>query len=70
MTKQTEIDRFTIELDGKEISASADKTIWQIAREQEIDIPHLCYKDDKNYRADGNCRACMVEIEGERVLAA
>ena len=70
MTKQTEIDRFTIELDGKEISASADKTIWQIAREQKIDIPHLCYKDDKNYRADGNCRACMVEIEGERVLAA
>ncbi|MGB1552701.1 MAG: molybdopterin-dependent oxidoreductase, partial [Candidatus Puniceispirillaceae bacterium] len=70
MTKQTEIDRFTIELDGKKISASADKTIWQIAREQEIDIPHLCYKDDKNYRADGNCRACMVEIEGERVLAA
>ena len=70
MTKQTEIDRFTIEMDGKKISASADKTIWQIAREQKIDIPHLCYKDDKNYRADGNCRACMVEIEGERVLAA
>ena len=70
MTKQTENDRFTIEMDGKKISASADKTIWQIAREQEIDIPHLCYKDDKNYRADGNCRACMVEIEGERVLAA
>src|SRR5262249_55311164 len=25
---------------------------------------------EPGYRADGNCRACMVEIEGERVLAA
>ena len=57
MTKQTETDRFTIEMDGKKISASADKTIWEIAREQKIDIPHLCYKDDKNYRADGGGQA-------------
>ena len=34
------------------------------------DIPHLCYAPEPGYRADGNCRACMVEIEGERVLAA
>ncbi|HUF45301.1 MAG TPA: molybdopterin-dependent oxidoreductase, partial [Aestuariivirgaceae bacterium] len=33
-------------------------------------IPHLCWKDAPGYRADGNCRACMVEVEGERVLAA
>ncbi|BBI54222.1 hypothetical protein HORIV_66430 [Vreelandella olivaria] len=33
-------------------------------------IPHLCFKDTSGYRADGNCRACMVEIEGERTLAA
>ena len=33
-------------------------------------IPHLCYADEPGYRADGNCRACMVEIEGERTLAA
>ena len=32
--------------------------------------PHLCYTPEPGYRADGNCRACMVEIEGERVLAA
>ena len=30
----------------------------------------LCYSPAPGYRADGNCRACMVEIEGERVLAA
>ena len=60
----------TLELDGREISTTSDMTIWQVAKAQGIDIPHLCYKDDDNYRSDGNCRACMVEIEGERVLAA
>src|SRR5208282_4417697 len=34
------------------------------------EIPHLCWQPYPDYRADGNCRACMVEIEGERVLAA
>ena len=58
------------ELDGKIVKADADKSIWQIAKSEGTDIPHLCYKDDDSYRADGNCRACMVEIEGERVLAA
>ena len=57
-------------LDGIETSASSDETIWQIARRQGLDIPHLCFRDDPEYRGDGNCRACMVEIEGERVLAA
>ena len=50
---------------------SADSlSLWQLAKSHGTDIPHLCYKDDDSYRADGNCRACMVEIEGERVLAA
>ena len=40
----------------------------QIDLEQKSHI--LCYSDKPGYRADGNCRACMVEIEGERVLAA
>ncbi|MBL6777514.1 MAG: formate dehydrogenase subunit alpha [Alphaproteobacteria bacterium] len=61
---------FNLEIDGQEISATAEDTIWQLAKRLEVDIPHLCYKDDDNYREDGNCRACMVEIEGERVLAA
>ena len=46
------------------------ETIWQVAKRQGIEIPHLCYSPEPGYRADGNCRACMVEIEGERVLAA
>ncbi len=60
--------RFT--LDGTEVSAEPGETIWQIANRQGIEIPHLCWLPKPGYRADGNCRACMVEIEGERVLAA
>ena len=46
------------------------ETIWQVAKRQGREIPHLCYSPEPDYRPDGNCRACMVEIEGERVLAA
>ena len=60
----------TFTLDGKQIEAIGGETIWQAAARHGTDIPHLCYKDANDYRADGNCRACMVEIEGERVLAA
>lgn len=46
------------------------ETLWQVAKRAGETIPHLCFKDVPGYRADGNCRACMVEVEGERVLAA
>ena len=57
-------------LDGTEVSAEPSETIWQVADRQGIEIPHLCWLPKPGYRADGNCRTCMVEIEGERVLAA
>ena len=57
-------------LDGREVEAHEGETIWQVARRLGTDIPHLCYSPEPGYRADGNCRACVVEIEGERVLAA
>ncbi|MEM7025913.1 MAG: 2Fe-2S iron-sulfur cluster-binding protein, partial [Pseudomonadota bacterium] len=64
----TEAIRFT--LDGREVEAQPDETIWQVAEREGIEIPHLCWLPEPGYRADGNCRACMVEIEGERTLAA
>jgi formate dehydrogenase major subunit len=64
----TEVIRFL--LDGTEVSAEPGETIWQVADRQGIEIPHLCWLPKPGYRGDGNCRACMVEIEGERVLAA
>src|SRR5947209_7761125 len=57
-------------LDGVEVEAAPGETIWQVANRQGIEIPHLCWLPKPSYRPDGNCRACMVEIVGERVLAA
>src|SRR3954464_15133142 len=57
-------------LDGEEIEARPGETIWQVANRRGVEIPHLCYLPAPGYRPDGNCRACMVEVEGERVLAA
>jgi formate dehydrogenase major subunit len=63
-------DKITIELDGRQVEAEAGETIWQVAQRHGTSIPHLCWHPAPGYRADGNCRACMVEVEGERVLAA
>src|SRR5581483_10295477 len=58
------------ELDGKTVEAGTDETIWQVANRVGTEIPHLCFSPEPGYRPDGNCRACMVEVEGERTLAA
>ncbi len=63
-------DTVTFTLDGQEVTAKIDESLWEIAKRQGSLIPHLCHKDSAGYRSDGNCRACMVEIEGERTLAA
>ncbi|MES0403631.1 MAG: formate dehydrogenase subunit alpha [Hyphomicrobium sp.] len=63
-------DQLLFTLDGKKVLARPGETIWQVAKREGIDIPHLCWLPEPSYRADGNCRACMVEIEGERVLTA
>ncbi len=60
----------TFVLNGEEVEAAPGETIWQAAKGQGVEIPHLCYQPEPGYQPDGNCRACMVEIEGERVLAA
>ena len=54
-------------LNGQMVTARSDETIIEAAKRHGVDIPHLCYKE--GMRPDGNCRACMVEIKGERVLA-
>jgi formate dehydrogenase major subunit len=58
--------RFT--LDDIEIEAFPGETILQAAERHDVDVPRLCYME--GMRPDGNCRACVVEVEGERVLAA
>jgi formate dehydrogenase major subunit len=67
MNEPVGAETIEFKLNGETISAFAGETIIQAAARYGTDIPHLCYKD--GYRADGNCRACVVEIKGERVLA-
>ncbi|MCK4862145.1 MAG: (2Fe-2S)-binding protein, partial [Rhodobacteraceae bacterium] len=63
-------DQITFSLDGTDVTAREGETIWEVAKRLGTDIPHLCHSGKPGYRSDGNCRACMVEIDGERVLAA
>ena len=63
-------DTITFTLDGKPVTADPGETLWQVAKRCGTDIPHLCYSPEPGYRADGNCRACMVEVDGERTLTA
>ncbi|WP_299860124.1 formate dehydrogenase subunit alpha [uncultured Roseobacter sp.] len=63
-------DKITFTLDGQTVEAEVGLTIWEVANGRGLVIPHLCHKPAPGYRPDGNCRACMVEIEGERTLAA
>jgi formate dehydrogenase major subunit len=60
----------TFFIDDREIDIREGESIFRAARRLDIKLPHLCYLPKPGYRADGNCRVCMVEIEGERVLAA
>ncbi|OZA55472.1 MAG: formate dehydrogenase, partial [Acidovorax sp. 17-64-282] len=55
------------ELDGQPVTAHPGETILKAAQRHGVEIPHLCYSD--GLRPDGNCRACVVEIAGERTLA-
>lgn len=54
-------------LNETDIIACEGETILEAAGRHGIEIPHLCFKP--GYRPDGNCRACVVEIDGERALA-
>ena len=65
--KELELQTVEFKLDGKTIVSYEGETILKAAKRHGIDIPHLCFKD--GYRPDGNCRACVVEINGERTLA-
>ncbi len=65
MSHENEGVRFS--LDDTAIEARPGETILQAAERNGVGVPHLCYTE--GMRVDGNCRACVVEIEGERTLA-
>ncbi|PRX37261.1 formate dehydrogenase major subunit [Meinhardsimonia xiamenensis] len=66
----TDAPTVTFTLDGQTLTVPEGTTIWEAAHGRGLTIPHLCHKPAPGYRPDGNCRACMVEVEGERTLVA
>ena len=54
-------------LNGRDVEARPGETLIEVADRLGVPVPRLCYKP--GLRPDGNCRSCMVEIKGERVLA-
>ncbi len=66
--EEADASSVTFLLDGRSITARQTDTLLEIADREGVQIPRLCYKAGMD--AVGNCRSCMVEIKGERVLAA
>ena len=57
---------FKINIDGKEIKGFKGQTILDVARENNINIPTLCY--DERVKIYGGCGLCVVEAEGNPKL--
>ena len=55
------MSKVNITINGKPYEAEAGKTILEVARENNIYIPTLCYLEGVNQY--GGCRLCMVEVE-------
>ena len=70
MPDGAQVNTVTFSLNGKDVTVPEGWTIWEAANGRGLVIPHLCHRPEPGYRPDGNCRACMVEVEGERVLVA
>ncbi len=54
--------KYKLNIDGKEVTGSPGQTILEVARENAIDIPTLCYDD--RLEIYGSCGLCVVEVEG------
>ncbi len=65
--KSPDLPLVSFRLDGQDVQAVQGETVLQAATRLGVRIPHLCYSE--SLRPDGNCRACVVEVAGERVLA-
>ena len=59
-----------INIDGKQLDIKKDQTILQVAMDNDIYIPYLCYYP--NMKPYGACRACLVEVEqnGRKITVA
>ena len=54
----------TLTIDGTQVQVKKGTTVLEAARKADIDIPTLCYLKEIN--EIGDCRMCIVEIEGRK----
>ena len=66
--KDGQMKDIKISIDSREITVPEGITVLKAAQMHDINIPNLCYHDDLCIA--GNCRVCLVEIEGSRLLQA
>lgn len=57
-------EKVKLTINGKELETEKGTTVLQAAKQIGIDIPTLCFLKDINQA--GECRICIVEIEGRR----
>jgi NADH:ubiquinone oxidoreductase subunit E/ferredoxin/NAD-dependent dihydropyrimidine dehydrogenase PreA subunit len=64
--EQITVTQVTITIDGVQVSIDAGATILDAAKKAGIEIPTLCH--EPSISPSGNCRICVVEVEGSRTL--
>lgn len=60
------MNKFRLNINGKEVTGVPGQTILEVARENDIFIPTLCY--DERTKIYGSCGICMCEVEGNPKL--
>ena len=58
------MQQFNLTINNRQLTASADQTILDVALANGIEIPNLCH--DPRLEPTGACRMCLVEVEGQR----
>lgn len=68
-TSQVLNNKFNVFIDGKPVQVDGSYTIFQACTEAGVEIPRFCYHE--RLSVAGNCRMCLVEVEGSpKPLAA
>ncbi len=62
------MDAITITVNGSQLTGREGMTVLEVAQENGIDIPTLCYISE--LPPTGACRICVVEVEGSRTLVS
>ena len=53
-----------VEVDGRVLELDDSKSLLEALLDEGVDVPHFCFHEALG--KDGNCRMCMVEIEGKK----